>query len=70
MGGTVIEPAKKDGSESDFDMFPSTLINGGEEANKLVVIRNIVKKMRQCTNECDDDSSNYDFYHTSTLAYF
>lgn len=70
MGGAVIESAEKNGSEGDFDMFPSAFVDGGEKPDKFVVICNIVKKMRQCTNKCDNDCGNYDFYHNSTLTQF
>ena len=61
MDGAIVKSAEKNRSEGDFDMLPGAFVYGGKKTDKLVVICDIVKKMCQRTNECNNDSGNYNF---------
>ena len=61
MYKTIVETTKQNRGEGDFDVFPSAFVNGSKEANELVVINNVIKKVCKGANERDDDCTNNNF---------
>ena len=57
----VVEAPEEDGSEGDFDVFPSAFVDGGKKADDFVVPSDVIEKMGEGTDDGDDDSANCDF---------
>lgn len=70
MSEAVIEPAKKDWSEGDFDMFPSAFVYGCKKSNKFVVICHVIKKMSERADKRNNNRCDYDFFHIFIVTFF
>ena len=53
----VVEAPEEGGGEGDFDVFPGGFIDGGEEAEDVLLLTDVVEEVRQNANGRDDDDA-------------
>lgn len=70
MSEAIIESAKENWSESDFDMFPSAFVYGGKKSNKFVVICDVIEKMSERADKRNNNRCDYDFFHIFIVTLF
>ena len=54
----VEEAPEEGGGESDFDVLPGGLVDGGEDADGLVVVGKFVDEMGECAEDRNGDNAD------------